>query len=64
MEEQFNRETNQGWTFAADASRITGENANSEDCKHTLGGVFVPIDADMGAVIDTEEGAVKSRWTQ
>ena len=31
--------------FAADAARITDENAGSEDRKHTLGGVFVAVDS-------------------
>ena len=30
MEEQFNRETKQGWRFAADAARNTNDNASSE----------------------------------
>ena len=30
MEEQFNKETKQGWRFVADAARITFENASSE----------------------------------
>ena len=28
----------------------------SEDRKHTLGGVFVPLDSNMGPVIDKEGG--------
>ena len=31
MEEQFNREAKEGWSFAADAARITDENAGDED---------------------------------
>ena len=46
MEEQFNKEAKQEWRFAADAARITDENASSEDRKHRSGG--------------EEEGAVES----
>ena len=60
MEVQFNNEVKQGWVFTADAARITDENASSEDCKHTSGGVCVAIDSDLGTVIDKEEGAVMS----
>ena len=60
MEEQFNKEAKQGWTFAADATRITDENASSEDRKHTSGGVFVAVDSNLGAVIGKEDGAVTS----
>ena len=52
MEEQFNKECKQGWNFAADAARITDENASSEDRKHTSGGVFVAIDSNLGTVDD------------
>ena len=58
MEEQFHKEVRKGWRFAADAARITDENTSSEDCKHTLGEVFVAIDSDLGAVVDKEEGVV------
>ena len=44
MMEKFNKETKQGWRFAA---RINDENAGSEVCKHTSGGVFVAIDSDL-----------------
>ena len=37
--------------FAADAERITGERASSEDRKHTSGGVFVAVDRNLGAVV-------------
>ena len=47
-EEQFNRESMQGWRFAADAARITDERASSEDRKHTSGGGLVAIDCDLG----------------
>ena len=43
MKEQFNREAKEGWRFAADAARITDENAGTEECKHTSGGVFVAV---------------------
>ena len=33
MEEQFNKEADEGWRFAADAARITDEGASSEDRK-------------------------------
>ena len=46
MEEQFNKEANEGWRFAADAARITDERASGEDRKHTLGGVFVAVDSN------------------
>ena len=58
MEEQFNRESQQGWRFAADAARITDENASSEDRKHTSGGFLVGLNSNMVAVINKEEGAV------
>ena len=35
MEEQFNTESKQGWRFAADAARITDEEASGENPKHT-----------------------------
>ena len=57
MEEQSNQEVKQGWRFAADAASITTENASSEGCKHTSGGVFVKFDSDLGVVVD-KEGAV------
>ena len=60
MEEQFNRESKEGWKFAADAARITGEKAGSEDRKHTSGGVFIAVDSNLGAVVGEEEGAVES----
>ena len=40
MEEQFNKETKQGWRFAANAARIIDDNAGNEDCKHTSGVVL------------------------
>ena len=57
MEEQFNKQAKDGWRFAADAARITNENASSEDRQHTSGGVFVAVDSNLGAVLG-EEGAV------
>ena len=60
MEDQFNRESKQVWRFAADAARITDENARTEDRKRTSGGVFVAVDSSLGAVVGTEEGAVES----
>ena len=61
MEEQFNRETEEGWRFAADAAKITDERASSEDRTHTSGGVFfVAIDSNLGAVVGAEEGAIES----
>ena len=50
MEKQFNKETKEGWRFAADAARITDERASSEDRTHTSGGVFVAIDSNIGPV--------------
>ena len=35
MEDLFNKETKQGWRFAADASIITDDTAGREDCNHT-----------------------------
>ena len=60
MEEQFNKETKQGWRLAADAARITEDSAGSEECKHTSGGVVKSINSDLGAVMDKEQGAVMS----
>ena len=48
-EEPFNKEAKQGWRFAADAERITDENAGSEDRKHTSGGVFVTVGQQSGS---------------
>ena len=39
---------------------VTDENANSEDQKHSSGGVFVAMFSNLGVVVDTEEGAVES----
>ena len=58
LEEQFNKEAKQGWGYAADATRITDENASSENRKHTSGDVFVAVDSNLGAVI-VKEGAVE-----
>ena len=60
MEEQFNREAQEGWIFAADAARITGEKACSEDRKHTSGGVFIAVVGNLGAVVREEEGKLAS----
>ena len=51
MEEQFNREAKEGCRFAAEAPKITDERANSEDRKHTSGGVFIAIDSNSGTVV-------------
>ena len=59
-EKQFNKEAKQGWRFAADAARIIGESAGSEDRKHTSEGVFMAVDNNLGAVVSKEEGAVAS----
>ena len=59
IEDTFNKDAGQGWRNAADAARVTDERADREDEKHTSGGVFAAIDK-LGAVIDKEEGAVKS----
>ena len=59
MEEQFDKEAKEGWRFAADALRMTDERAGVEDQKHTLGGVFVAVDSNLGAVGE-KEGAVMS----
>ena len=63
VEEQFNKETKQGWRFAADAATITDDKAGCEDRKHTSGGVFAATDSNLGAVVDKEEGAVTSLRT-
>ena len=47
----------QGWICAADAA---DEHANSKDRKHTLGGVCVAIDSDLGAVIGKEWNAART----
>ena len=60
MEEQFNREAWEGWRFAADAARITNENAGTEDCKHTSEGVFVAVDSNLVVVVGAEEGSIDS----
>ena len=61
MEEQFKKKkTKEGWRFAADAARMTDENANSEDHTHTSRAVFVAVDSNLGAVVGTEAGAVTS----
>ena len=44
MEEQFNKDAKEGWRFAADAVRITDENAGTEDREHTSGGVLATED--------------------
>ena len=54
---QFNKETKEGWRFAA---RITEETTGSEDRKHTSGGVLVAIDSNLGAAVGAEEGAIES----
>ena len=58
MEEQFNKEAKHGWRLAADAARITDENAGSEDHKLTSGGEFVSVDSNLGAVSGKQEEAV------
>ena len=58
MKEQFNKESKQGWRFAAYVARITDESASSEDRKHTSGRVFVAINRNL--VVDKGEGAVMS----
>ena len=60
MEEQLHKEAKEGWRFAADAARITDERADSQDQKHTSGGVFVAVDSNLGAVVGEKEGAVMS----
>ena len=60
MEEQVNKEAQEGWRFAADAARITDERADSENQKHTSGGVFEAVDNNLGAVVGEKEGAVMS----
>ena len=60
MEEHFNKETEQGWRFAANTARSTDGHVSSEDRKHTSGGVFLAIDSNLGAVVGTEEGEVAS----
>ena len=57
--EQFKKETKQGWRFAADASRVTNENASREDRKRTSAGVFGAIDV-IWVQLSTPDGAVTS----
>ena len=45
---------------AADAARVTDENAGDADRKHPAGGVFVAVDNNLEAVIGKEDGAVAS----
>ena len=59
MEEQFNKEANQGWRFAADMARIIDDSAGSVDCKHTSGSLSSNRN-NLGTVVDKEEGAVTS----
>ena len=40
--------------------RIIDESAGREACKHTSGGVFVSFENCFGAVVDMEEGPVRS----
>ena len=58
----------EGKRFAADSARITDE---SEDRKHTSGGVLVPVDSNLGAVAGAEraiesiprnEGRIVQAW--
>ena len=51
MEEQFNKEAEEGWEIAADAARITDERASCEDREHASGGVFVAVDSNLGTVV-------------
>ena len=51
MEEQFNKEAEEGRRLAASAARVTEE---------TSGGVFMAIDSNLGAVVGAEEGAIES----
>ena len=60
MEEQFNKEATQGGRFAADAARISDDNASSGDRTHTSVEVFAAVDSNLGAVIGNKEGAVES----
>ena len=60
MEEQFNREAKERWRFAADAARITAENAGTEDCEHAPGGVFVAVDSNLGAAVGAEKEEIDS----
>ena len=53
-------EAKEGLRFAAAAARITDERASSEDRKHTLGGVFVAIDNNLGADAGAEERKIES----
>ena len=57
MEDQFNKEAKQVSRFAADAARITDENASIEDRTHKSGGVFVAVDSNLGTFVG-KEGAV------
>ena len=43
-----------------DVVRIMDERVGSEDRKHILGGEFVVIDSNLGAVVGEKDGAVES----
>ena len=53
MEQQSNKEANQGWRLAADAARLTDLNIGCEDRKHTSGVMFVAVVRNLGAVVGT-----------
>ena len=55
MEEQLNKEAKEGWRCAAVEARINDERTSSKDNKHTLGGVFVAVDSNLGAVVGEKE---------
>ena len=54
VEEQFNKEAQEGRRVGAHAARITDEKASNEDRKHRTGGVFVAVDSNLGAVVGAE----------
>ena len=58
MEEQLNKDANEGRRFGANAARSTDVSTGSEDRNHTSAGVSVAVDSNLGAVVGAEEGAV------
>ena len=52
MQEQFSKEGKEGWTFGADAAKITDETAGCEDRRHTSGEVFVAVDSSRWTRLD------------
>ena len=56
VEEQFNKEAEERSIFAADAARSLMKEQVVRGRQHSLGGVFVAIDSNFGAVVGEREG--------